>query len=635
MLLRIWLALIIVVSGYIWMLWFNINSYTNMAYDARKNELQHIVNLARNTIQPLLEKQEAGLLSKEEAMHEGIDILNRMTFLDSYGNNYIFMTTYDGVMRVIPFEPEKLGVNQWNLKDVQGKYLIRELVKLATGPEGKGFLDYYYLPPGRDVAQKKISYIIGIPEWGAYLGTGMYTGDLERYNQKNITTIVLLSAATIVLIVLSNLILVRPLYVCHLQLRALFETIRGNPNTAPVVNLSDFSASSEGGKLLSSFKSMIEEVYNSRYDLKVSKERFDSVLEATNDGIWDWNMETDSIYFSPRWRAMLGCQEDENPVDFSSWSKMIYHDDVEGVIADLEAFLRSSERSYSQTIRMQHKNGEVRWILSRGHVLRNEKGQCYRMIGADTDITNQRNAAATLELQRNELAHISRVAVMGELTATIAHEINQPLAAIGANAQAALRFLSFDAPNISRVHESLADIVIDNERAAEVIRRLRTLLIKGEVEASLFDLNVAANGAIDIISGVAQSRNIKVEKDFFSDLPNLFGDSVQIQQILVNLLLNAVDAIGSEGGRVEVKTFERDGQVIASVSDTGPAISTDDLGKIFEPFYSTKKNGMGMGLTICRSIAEAHGGEIIVKHNHPQHVIFEVVLPVAMSEVNE
>lgn len=629
MLLRIWLALIVVVCGYILTLWFNINSHTNMAYDARKNELQHIVNLAKNTIQPLLDKQNAGLISKEESMRKGIDILNRMTFRDSYGNNYIFMTTYDGIMRVIPFEPERQGRSQWNLQDINGKFLIRELVKLAKSAEGAGFLDYYYLPPGRDVPQKKISYIIGIPEWGAYLGTGMYTGDLERYNKKNITIIVLLTISTIVLIVLSNLILVRPLYLCHWQLRGLFEKIRGNPNTPPEVNLSDFSANSEGGRLLSSFKSMIEEVYNSRQELKVSKERFDSILEATNDGIWDWDIVTNAVYFSPRWQAMLGYQDDEGNVSFSSWRQLIHYDDVEEVLADLQAFLGGSEQSYSRTFRMLHKNGEYRWILSRGHVLRDKIGNGYRMIGADTDITEQRYAAATLELQRNKLAHISRVAVMGELTATIAHEINQPLAAIGANAHAALRFLSFDEPKLSRVHEILSDIVFDNKRAAEVIRRLRAMLIKGEVEASPFDLNSTFSGAIEIISGVAQSRNIKLEKEFSTDLPNLLGDSIQIQQILVNLLLNAIDALGSEGGEVKAQTFKRyDGKIVASVSDTGAAISESDLEKIFEPFYSTKKNGMGMGLSICRTIAEAHGGEIVVECNDPQNVTFVVILPI-------
>jgi PAS domain S-box-containing protein len=374
---------------------------------------------------------------------------------------------------------------------------------------------------------------------------------------------------------------------------------------------------------------MIEEVYNSRQELKVSKERFDAILKATNDSIWDWNIATNAVYFSPRWLAMLGYQDNEADLGFSSWRQLIHYDDVEGVLADLQTFLGGVEQGYSRTFRMMHRNGEYRWILSRGHILRDGNGNGYRMIGADTDITEQRHAAATLELQRNELAHISRVAVMGELTATIAHEINQPLAAIGANAHAALRFLAFDEPNLGRVHEILSDIVFDNERAAEVVRRLRAMLIKGKVEASLFDLNTTFNGAIDILSGVAQSRNIKLEKSFSTDLPNLFGDSIQIQQILVNLLLNAIDALGSEGGEVKVQTFKRyDGKIVASVSDTGAAISESDLEKIFEPFYSTKKNGMGMGLSICRTIVEAHGGKIIVECNQPQNVTFAVILPI-------
>ena len=600
-----------------------------MAYDSHKNELRHIVNLAKNTIQPLLDKQNAGLLSKEESMRQGIEILNRMTFIDRYGENYIFMTTYDGIMRVIPFEPERQGVSQWDLQDSDGKYLIRELVALATGAEGKGFLDYYYLPPGRDVPQKKISYIIGIPEWGAYLGIGMYTGDLERYNQQNITTIIVITLSTIVLIIFSNLLLVKPLYVCHRQLLMLFENIKKNPNMVPDVDVSNFRASSEGGKLLRSFKSTIEEVYNSRNELKVSKERFDAILEATNEGIWDWDIGTNDVYFSPRWYAMMGYQEHEDTISYSRWRASIHGDDVDEVLADLQTFLGGFEQSYSRTYRIVDQNGKCRWILSRGHVLRDENGHGYRMIGADTDITDQRQAAATLELQRNELAHISRVAVMGELTATIAHEINQPLTAIGTNALAASRFLSFDKPNLGQVHEILTDIIFDTNRAAEVIRRLRKLLIKRAVEASLFDLNITFNGAIDIISGVAQSRNVKIIKDFSGNVPKLLGDSIQIQQILLNLLLNAVDALAEEGGgEVRVQTFQRDDDnVIASVSNTGTAIPESHLVKIFEPFYSTKTQGMGMGLSICRTIAEAHGGKITATCNH-QNVTFEVSLPI-------
>lgn len=268
MLKRIWLALILVVVGYVLTLFLNINSYTNMAYDARKNELRHIVSLAKNTIQPFIEKQKAGLITKEESIQKGIEILNRMTFQDSYGNNYIFMTTYEGTMLVIPFQPEKRGFNQWNMQDVNGKYLIQEIIKLAKSKEGEGFLDYYYLPPGRDVPQNKISYILGIPEWDAYIGTGMYTEDLERYNKKSISIIMLIAILTLIIIVLSNIILVRPLYLCHRLLLSLFEDIRKNPDTAPEVNLHGFNMKSEAGKLLSSFRSMLNEVYT----LKEEKE---------------------------------------------------------------------------------------------------------------------------------------------------------------------------------------------------------------------------------------------------------------------------------------------------------------------------------------------------------------------------
>lgn len=261
MLIRVWLSLVFVVIGFILILFLNINGYTDMAHDARKNELKHILSLAKNSIQHLIEKQKSGLITQDESIQEGIEILNRMTFEDSYGNNYIFMTSYEGTMLVIPFQPEKRNINQWDMQDINGKYLVREIIKLAKSKEGEGFVDYYYLPPGRDVPQNKISFIIGIPEWNAYIGTGMYMGDLERYNKRNIIVITLIAVSTLITIIFLSIILIRPLYLCHRLLLSSFKNITKNPDTAPEINLRGFNVKSEAGKLLSSFKSMLNEVY--------------------------------------------------------------------------------------------------------------------------------------------------------------------------------------------------------------------------------------------------------------------------------------------------------------------------------------------------------------------------------------
>lgn len=261
MLIRIWLALVLVVIGYVLTLFLHINSHTNVIYDARKNELQHIVSLVKNTIQPILIKQKSGLITKEKSIQEGIEIINRMTFQDSYGNNYIFMTNYEGTMLVIPYQLEKQGVNQWDMQDINGKYLIQDIIKLAKSKKGEGFINYHYLPPGRDVPQNKISYIVGIPEWDAYIGTGMYTEDLERFNKDSIQRIILIAILTLVIVVLFTIILVRPLYLCHRLLLSLFEDVRKNPNTVPEVDLHSFNIKSEAWKLLSSFRSMLTEIH--------------------------------------------------------------------------------------------------------------------------------------------------------------------------------------------------------------------------------------------------------------------------------------------------------------------------------------------------------------------------------------
>lgn len=261
MLIRIWLALVLVIAGYIIALFLHINSHMDMVYDARKNELQHIVGLVKNTIQPIIEKQNAGLISKEESIKSGAAILSSMTFQDSYGDNYIFMTSYEGTMLVIPYQSSKRGINQWDMQDVNGKYLIQDIIKLAKSKEGKGFISYYYLPPGRDVPQNKISYIVGVPEWDAYIGTGMYTEDLDRYSAESLRAIILIAILTLIIIVLSTIILVRPLYLCHRLLLSLFKDVRNDPDTVPEVDLHSFNSKSEAWKLLSSFKSMLIEIH--------------------------------------------------------------------------------------------------------------------------------------------------------------------------------------------------------------------------------------------------------------------------------------------------------------------------------------------------------------------------------------
>ncbi|WP_437774736.1 hybrid sensor histidine kinase/response regulator [Sorangium sp. So ce1097] len=244
------------------------------------------------------------------------------------------------------------------------------------------------------------------------------------------------------------------------------------------------------------------------------------------------------------------------------------------------------------------------------------------------------NRAAELETQRaqDELAHLSRVSSMSELAASIAHELNQPLAAILSNAQAAQRLLARTPPDIAETRAALEDIVADDRRAARVIQRMRAMLRRGGLIAAAQDLNALVGEAVRHMASAAVLAGATVRLELAPGLPRVRGDGVQVQQVLVNLLVNAFDAVAGrppEARLVVVRTLPADGgRVELSVADSGEGVPPEDLERIFEPFFTTKARGLGVGLAISRSIAEAHGGRLWAESSPGQGATFRCALPV-------
>ena len=249
-----------------------------------------------------------------------------------------------------------------------------------------------------------------------------------------------------------------------------------------------------------------------------------------------------------------------------------------------------------------------------------------------TDITERKRAELEAQRSRQELAHFTRVSTIGELTASLAHELNQPLTGILANAQAALRFMDSKSPDLTEIREILKDIVTDDKRAGEVIRRLRGLLRKEEVRFRLVDLNALIRDVARLVTSDAIIRNVSIKLELAPDPPIVSGDSVQLQQVVLNLLLNAMDAMsdGVEKGRMIMVRAERtDAEAVhVSVQDSGPGFSQGTQHLLFEPFYTTKPSGMGMGLAISKSIIEAHGGLIWAGDNSLGGATLHFTLPV-------
>jgi PAS domain S-box-containing protein len=251
------------------------------------------------------------------------------------------------------------------------------------------------------------------------------------------------------------------------------------------------------------------------------------------------------------------------------------------------------------------------------------------------DLTDFMLASEALRAAQADLAHVNRVATMGQLTASIAHEVNQPIAAAVINAQAALRWLGADPPDLDEARQALGRVVDNGGRAADVIDRIRALVAKAPPRTSRFDLNEAASDVIALTHSEALKHGVSVHTRLASDLPPVEGDRVQLQQVILNLIMNAIEAMSADDGARELRlSTEPDaaGGVLVAVRDSGPGLDPQSEAKLFDAFYTTKPEGMGMGLAICRSITEAHGGRLWASANKPRGAVFQLTLPAERAE---
>jgi two-component system sensor kinase FixL len=298
---------------------------------------------------------------------------------------------------------------------------------------------------------------------------------------------------------------------------------------------------------------------------------------------------------------------------------------------DLEVMETLQERFIAEE-HITDAAGKGHWMQTVKRPILDKDGTANQVLGSATDITARKHAELELAQQRNELAHLARVAVMGELTASLAHELNQPLTAILSNIQTALRLLSDPAPDMTEIREILGDVVSDDQRAGEIIRRLRSLLKKSELKFEALDLNSVILEVIGLIRSDALIKHVSVELRLTPDTPLVRGDRIQLQQLLLNLAINALDAMRDvtvSERRLGIVTTQNDGRSVqVAVQDSGKGIPADQLEKVFEPFFTDKPHGMGMGLAICRSIADVHGARIWATNNAGRGATFRVVLPI-------
>ncbi len=296
---------------------------------------------------------------------------------------------------------------------------------------------------------------------------------------------------------------------------------------------------------------------------------------------------------------------------------------------DLEVMNTLRKRLISEE-RTTDARGKVRWLKTVKRPIVQKDSSASQVLGTSTDISDRKETELELTRQRAELAHNTRIATMGELAASLAHELNQPLTAILSNAQAALRFMAAKTPDLEEVRDILKEIVEDNGRATQIIRGMRALVKKEEVEFVAVDLESVIDDVMVLVHSDAVLQNVQIAFERNSDLPRVRGDRVQLQQVILNLLINAFNALKEcpDSDRQVVVRVQREGagMLRVTVRDCGVGLTGEMLDKIFLPFYTTRRDGLGMGLAICRSIVEAHGGRLWAENNSDRGATFYFTL---------
>ncbi len=365
--------------------------------------------------------------------------------------------------------------------------------------------------------------------------------------------------------------------------------------------------------------------------LRESEQRLQLVLEAADLAAWVWDVSTDEVWITPKGRALFGFAEDER-LDRERFFRNLHPDDRGPVETEVKGVLENGG-SFSREYRRVYQDGSARWIAGRGRAECDASGRVVRVRGVSVDVTSRVEAAEALAAQRRELAQLSRVAMLGELSGSLAHELSQPLASILSNAEVAQGMLKDAALNREELSEILGDILTADRHAAEIIKRVRAMLKGGNVPWALVEMNEVVNDVLRLMRGDIIDRGVKVETRLASALPPIFGDRVQLQQVILNLLLNACDAMSGnarDARKLVISTESVNGSTIrVSVADTGSGIAPELRDKLFEAFRTTKAHGLGLGLSVSRSIVASHGGTLAASDNQVRGTIFHFTLQAA------
>jgi signal transduction histidine kinase len=374
---------------------------------------------------------------------------------------------------------------------------------------------------------------------------------------------------------------------------------------------------------------ILRETRRSAEAARSNEDRLTLALDAAQMQMWDWDRDTDRMSWSV---AKPGNHRRFEASTIAEFMGLVHPDERAALWDAIDAAARSRS-PFESEFRLTHPGSTVTsWLMMKGKVHSDTAGIPARMTGITLDTTEHKRIELQSRELRDELSHMNRVAVLGELTGALAHELNQPLTAVLSNAEAGRFIVDTDAPDLTIVREILRDIVMQSRRAADVIRSLRTLLQKETVELQPLNLNQLVRETMNLEKSTLIARKVVPILELSSEVPAVKADPVQLQQVLLNLIMNACQAMAKqdvERRRLVLRTTGESDVARVYIQDTGPGIPKEKLERVFEPFFTTKPEGLGLGLAICRSIAVAHGGSLRAANHADGGAIFELTLPVS------
>lgn len=366
--------------------------------------------------------------------------------------------------------------------------------------------------------------------------------------------------------------------------------------------------------------------------LSDSEARMTFAASSANVGLWQFNRKTADVWSTEHCRAMLGLSPGTE-LTRESFLAAVHPDDRDSLIVAM----RNADASQFIDARVVLPDRQIRWFRIRSVPIANAEGTMGQLAGIIVDITREKAAEADAALQRQQVTHLMRVSMLGELSGAIAHEVNQPLTAIMSNAQAALHLLKQRSPDLSEVTEALKDIVSEGHRAGQVIQRLRMLMRKGESQFQPIDIHELVRSSVNLLHSELIARGVRLHTNLATGLPAVSGDLVQLQQVLINLIVNASDAMANTAPLHRIVNISTatlpSGGVEIRVKDNGAGLRPGDRGKLFEAFYTTKPHGLGLGLSICATIIQAHRGELALANDKMGGAVAILTLPVQQQSL--